>query len=75
MFDVGEMIQMWTITCEHDKCTEPANFYNFGQAFVRCISNVRTYCRIHCRSCNITHKCRDNDCIETPAKADKMCYY
>ena len=78
MFDVEEMIEMWTITCEHDKCTEPANIYNCGWEFVCCITcicYVRTYCRIHCRSCNITHKCRDDDCIETLANANKMCYY
>ena len=32
---------------------------------------VRTYCRIHCRSCNITQKCRDEGCIETLAKDKK----
>ena len=26
MYDVEEMIEMWTITSEHDKCTEPPNF-------------------------------------------------
>ena len=30
MFDAEEIIKMWNITCEHDKCTELANFYNCG---------------------------------------------
>ena len=75
IFDVQEIIKMWNITCEHDKCTEPANFYNCGREFVCCICYVRTYCHIHCRVCNIPHQCRDGDCIETLAKANKMCYY
>jgi hypothetical protein len=75
LFDVQEIIKTWNITCEHDKCTEPANFYNCGRKFVCCLCYVRTYCHIHCRVCNIAHKCRDDDCIKTLAKANKMCYY
>jgi hypothetical protein len=89
IFDVEEIIKMWNITCEHDKCTEPANFYNCGWKFVCCICYLRTYCHIvvlsycrivilsycHCRACNIPRKCRDDDCIVTLAKANKMCYY
>ena len=75
MFDVQEIIEMWNITCEHDKCTEPANFYNCGWEFVWCACHVRTYCHIHCRVCNIPRKCRDDDCVKTLAKANKMCYY
>ena len=40
MFAVQDIIQMWNITCEHDKCTEPANFYIVGGSlyvvFVTC---------------------------------------
>ena len=75
MFDVQQIIEMWNITCEHDKCTEPANFYNCGREFICCICYVRTYCHIHCRVCNIPRKCRDDDCVRTLAKANKMCYY
>ena len=32
---------------------------------------VRTYCQIRCSVCNIPHKCKDNDCVETLAKANK----
>jgi hypothetical protein len=39
------------------------------------ICYVRTYCHIHCRVYNIAHKCRDDDCIEILAKANKICYY
>ena len=28
VFSVKELIEMWVITCEYDKCTQPANFYN-----------------------------------------------
>jgi hypothetical protein len=73
LFDVEEIIEMWNITCEHDKCTEPANFYNCGWKFVCGICYVRTYCHIHCRVCNMPRKCRDDNCIETLAKANKMC--
>jgi hypothetical protein len=75
LFDVQEIVKMWNITCEHDKCTEPANFYNCGSEFVCCLCYVRTYCHIHCRACNIARKCRDDDCIVTLAKANNMCYY
>ena len=27
VFSVKELIEMWTITCEYDKSTQPANFY------------------------------------------------
>ena len=75
IFDVQEIIKMWNITCEHDKCTEPANFYNCGREFVYSLCYVRTYCHIDCRACNIPRKCRDEDCLETLEKANKMCYY
>jgi hypothetical protein len=75
LFVVQEIIKIWNINCEHDKCTEPANFYNCGRKFVCCLCYVRTYSHIHCRVCNIAHKCRDDDCIKTLAKANKKCYY
>ena len=76
LFDVQEIVKMWNITCEHDKCTEPANFYNCGREFVCCLCYVRTYCHIYSLSCmqyTIPRKCRDDDCIVT-AKANNMCY-
>ena len=49
----------------NQQITVPASTY------VICVI-VRTYCQIHCSVCNIPYKCKDIDCVETLAKANKM---
>ena len=48
-----------------------------GGTYVICenmLCYMRTYCQIHCSVCNIPHKCKDIDCVEILAKANKMFY-
>ena len=40
----------------------------------RVVFSKSIYCQIHCSVCNIPHKCKDIDCKETLAKANKMFY-
>ena len=51
VFSVKELIEMWVITCEYDKCTQPANFYNCTGQCVCYMCYVRTNCQIHCSVC------------------------
>ena len=74
VYSVKELTERWTITCEYDKCTQPANFYSCTWQYLCYMCYVRTYCQIHCSTCNIPHKCKDIDCVETLAKANKMVY-
>ena len=76
LYSVKELMERWTITCEDDKCTQPANFYNCTWQYLCYMCYVRTYCQIRCSVtvCNIPHKCNEIDCVETLAKANKMFY-
>ena len=74
VYSVRERIERWTVTCKDDKCTQPANFYNCSWQYLCYMCYARTYCQIHCSVCNIPHKCKDIDCVETLAKANKMVY-
>ena len=44
-----------------------------GNAYVMCY--VRTYCQILCSVCNISHKCEDIDCVETPTLQARVFTY
>ena len=46
VYCVKELIERWTITCENDKCTQPANFYNCTWQHLCYMCYVRTYCQI-----------------------------
>ena len=74
VFSVKELIEMWVITCEYDKCTQPTNLYSCTGQYVCYMCYVRTYCQILCSVCNIPHKCEDIDCVETLGKVNKMFY-
>ena len=34
VYCVKELIERWTLTCEDDKCTQPANFYNCTRQYL-----------------------------------------
>ena len=45
LYSVKKLIERWAITCEDDKCTQPANFYNCIWQYLRYMCYVRTYCQ------------------------------
>ena len=46
VYSVKELIEEWT--CEYEKCTQPANFYNCTWQYLCYMCSVRTYGQIHC---------------------------
>ena len=55
-------------------CVQQISITVPDKTHVLCVMREHNYCQIYCIVCNIPHKCKETDCVETLAKVNKMFY-